>query len=292
MMQKVFCSEDCRIVHKARDLHKVEYVTLDNRILQNAANNYVPVVDMTGNREEAEREEDMKGKFLSEEQKARAVEIALEGGDMIAYLRDCGCANPWGNWGYIKMKMEKSDPEKLKKIMEAQNKRKQQAVVERAKKLPPEARTKKPENVKPMNPEKKPPVPPPKDGGEWEKAEKPQITEAKIREAFGLPAELPEGTKKHLDELSAFAHGAVALTREEHREAHRVPKQDLKYKVIGIETKQGKFQYDAASDQMRWMPKGSTVVVMMPAEDWEKLAEDLPKIMETIGATDREADDE
>ena len=33
-MSKVFCSEDCRIVYKARDLHKFEYVRLEAPELQ------------------------------------------------------------------------------------------------------------------------------------------------------------------------------------------------------------------------------------------------------------------
>ena len=225
MMEKVFCSEDCRIVHKARDLHKFEYVTLEAPELQGYA-----VEDFEYLKEKQERKKAEMARYLTEEQQDRAVEIALEGGNPVEYLKECGCKNQWASWGYIKQKLEKKDPEKYKRVIETLRKSME-------KKL-----------------EQKPQVPQPKNGGEWEKAEMPE---------------------------------PVLVMKEEKKQ-----KAELKYKVIGIETEQGKFQFDAGSDQLRWMPKRSTTVVMMPAEDWEKLAEDLPGIMKTIGVTDREADNE
>ena len=238
MMGKVFCSEDCRIVHKARDLHKFEYVMLEAPELQGYA-----VEDMQYLKEKQERKKAEMARYLTEEQQNRAVEIALEGGNPVEYLKECGCKNQWASWAYIKQKLEKKDPEKYKRMIETLRKTMDKKGEE------------KQVTVKPMNPENKPPVPPPKDGGEWEKATVPE---------------------------------PVTLMRREYFK----PEKELKYKVIGIETPLGKFQYDAASDQLRWMPKGSTVVVMMPAEDWEKLAEDMQKIMQTIGAADREEDEE
>ena len=234
LMGKVFCSDDCRIVHKARDLHKFEYVMLEAPELQGYA-----VEDYEYLKEKAERKKAEMARYLTEEQQNRAVEIALEGGNPVEYLKECGCKNKWASWGYIKQKLEKKDPEKYKRVIETLRKTMDKKGEEKT------------ENVKPMKPENKPPVSPPKDGGEWGKVAVPE---------------------------------PVLVMKEK--------KADLKYKVIGIETPLGKFQYDAASDQLRWMPKGSAVVVMMPADDWEKLAEDMPKIMQTIGAADREADEE
>ena len=209
--QKIFCSEDCRIVHAARDLHKFEFITLEEREMIRA--------DMNGNHQKAERKnEDMGNTFLTEEQKGKAVEIALEGGDPIAYLKECGCGNPWGNWGYIKTKLQKSDPEKHARITEAEEKRKGK----------PEKKTvKDPKELKVA-----------------------QMDDADLNVKLVIPNTVPE----------------------------------LQYKVIGIETQLGKFQYDEASDQLRWMPKGSMTVVMMKAEDWQRMAADLPKIMKAIGA--------
>ena len=92
------------------------------------------------------------------------------------------------------------------------------------------------------------------------------------------------------DAVDATMKAAAALAKAV-KKISEEPK-GLKFKVIGIETKQGKFQYDSASDQMRWMPKNSTVVIMMQSADWKQLAEELPEIMKAIGATGREEEDE
>ena len=238
---KFFCSENCRIVHAARDLHKIEYIRFDEGLLTG----YTPV---TFGQQKEERKDDMRGKILTDEQVQKAIDLALEGRDPIVYLKGCGCANPWGNWGYIKMKLQKKDPEKYQQIIEAEAKRvkKQAAVVEKADKLPEEAQ-------KPVA----------------------KVIEKKVtKDGVEVKAKLTVPAK----EIEEILNGGT--------------KKAMEFKVIGIETKLGKFQYDAGSDQLRWMPFGSTVVVMMPAEDWKKLAEDLPKVMETIGASSREDEDE
>ena len=138
--------------------------------------------------------------------------------------------------------------------------------MEKADKLPEEAQ--------------KPKAPEPLDGGEWESADRVIGKVEKVtRDKDGVKVEVKtELTKQQMEQLFETENSGKA--------------KDLEYKVIGIETKLGKFQYDAGNDQLRWMPFGSTVVVMMPAEDWKKLAEDLPKVMGTIGAGSREDEDE
>lgn len=228
---KVFCSQDCEIVHKARDLHKVDFLNLTDPDMRGIyPPNYIPVQE--GPIEE-EGEDDMRGqKLLTDEQKEKAVEIAMEGGDPIKYLKGCGAANPWGNWGYIKMLIQKNEPEKYERLMKALGNKAKPAKVEKVDKLPEEAKV--------------------------------NVT---------LKAE--ELLKKEVEKIN----------KEKPR------KINLVYKVIGIETKLGKFQYDHASDQLRWMPKNSTVVIMMPAEDWKQLAEDMPHIMKTIGAGEGEEEE-
>lgn len=233
---KIFCSENCKIVHAARDLHKIEYIRMDEGPLTG----FTPFVFGKESHpvkyiDKEERKEEMRRNPLLEEQNERAIEIAMEGGDPIPYLKECGAANPYGNWGYIKMKLQKSDPERYEKLMKIDKRGRKPAMVEKADKLPEEAK------------------------------------ESTPMDRFKLPAQQK-----------------TCRTPEKEQEE----KDNLEYKVIGIETKLGKFQYDAASNQMRWMPKGSMVVVMMPAEDWEKMAADLPMIMKAIGADNRKDDDE
>ena len=50
-------------------------------------------------------------KNLTNEQKARAVEIAMTGESPAHYLEECGVNNPHCSWWYIKKNLEKNDPE-------------------------------------------------------------------------------------------------------------------------------------------------------------------------------------
>jgi hypothetical protein len=53
---------------------------------------------------------------LTLEQKKRAVEIALEGGNPNEYLRECGSVNPNNLWYVIKQNMKKVDPETYERL--------------------------------------------------------------------------------------------------------------------------------------------------------------------------------
>ena len=48
---------------------------------------------------------------LTREEKERAVELAISGGDPIAYLKELGMKNPWASWAYIKQTLRKAKPE-------------------------------------------------------------------------------------------------------------------------------------------------------------------------------------
>ena len=199
-------------------------------------------------------DKEMKQHKLTQEQKKQAVQIAIQGGDPLEYLKKSGAKNPSAAWWYIRKTLAEADPVTYSKLIDALVAHKpenevekgpepRKAIVETTRQLPPEART---------------------------------INEENAAEAAERAAEATLTAVCHIDDKTM----------------NRVLGKKLEYKVIGIETKQGKFQYDHASDQMRWMPAGTTVVVMMQAEDWKKLAEDLPKIMKTIGADDVEDDED
>ena len=226
-------------------------------------------------------DKEMKQHRLTYDQKKKAIEIAIQGGDFLEYLKKCGAKNPSAAWWYIRETLAKADPEKYRELTGALATRKPEkeiewqhddpqvvakvvkkeetagglkVTIEKAEKLPPEAQT-----------EKKEPL-----------AEAQTMTKEEHQDLNRTDA---------LDAtVYALLYGGEKLDR--------ALKKDLEYKVIGIETKLGKFQYDHASDQMRWMPRRTTVVIMMPAAEWKKLAEDLPKIMKTIGAEEREDDED
>ena len=73
---------------------------------------------------------------LTREQKEKAVELALNGGDYLEHLKECGAKNPSAAWWYIRKTLGKSNPELLEEI---NKKTGEGAEVEVAEKLPEEA---------------------------------------------------------------------------------------------------------------------------------------------------------
>ena len=220
-------------------------------------------------------DKEMKQHRLTYDQKKKAIEIAIQGGDFLDYLKKCGAKNPSAAWWYIRETLAKADPEKYMELTGALATRKPEKEIEWQHDDPQVV-------AKVVKVEDK------KDGLEVtvEKADKlPPEAQTEKKEPLAVVQPFPKYQDLHrTDELDALLYGAESLDR--------ALKKDLEYKVIGIETKLGKFQYDHASDQMRWMPRRTTVVIMMPAAEWKKLAEDLPKIMKTIGADDVEDDED
>ena len=54
---------------------------------------------------------------LTAEQKAKAVEISLAGGDYLKYLKECGAKNASAAWDYIKKTLTKENPNKCLELM-------------------------------------------------------------------------------------------------------------------------------------------------------------------------------
>ena len=74
-----------------------------------------------------------KNQKVTAEQKARAVEIAIEGGDPLAYLQECGSGNATSLWYMIRKALQKTDMEKyeeLKRMYKPASGRKKKAEAE------------------------------------------------------------------------------------------------------------------------------------------------------------------
>ena len=96
---------------------------------------------------------------LTREQKEKAVEIAIQGGDPLVHLKKCGAKNPTAAWWYIKKTLATKNPQLLEKIPEkigtvlnesgqavpAPKNPKGGTIVEIAEKMPPEAVAEVPE---------------------------------------------------------------------------------------------------------------------------------------------------
>ena len=57
-----------------------------------------------------------KNQKVTNEQKARAVEIAIQGGDPLAYLQACGSGNATSLWYMIRQALQKTDLEKYEEL--------------------------------------------------------------------------------------------------------------------------------------------------------------------------------
>ena len=75
-------------------------------------------------------QDDMPNNKLTAEQKAKAVEIALAGGDYVKYLKECGAKNPSAAWDYIKKTLAKENPNKCLELMHKLSKQKQKKTLE------------------------------------------------------------------------------------------------------------------------------------------------------------------
>ena len=66
---------------------------------------------------------------MTPENKEKAIEIAIAGGDYIKHLKECGAANPHASWSYIKQQLAREDPAKYDELMEALEKRKPEVII-------------------------------------------------------------------------------------------------------------------------------------------------------------------
>ena len=68
-----------------------------------------------------EGETPMKGNRITLEQKKKAVQIALDGGNQLLYLNSLGSKNAPSMWGTIKRNLKETDPETYEKLQAVQN---------------------------------------------------------------------------------------------------------------------------------------------------------------------------
>ena len=86
-----YCSDQCRDVDSVRDTRLLNDILRERRC-----------------RKIGKEEKGMNKITL--EQKKKAVQVAIEGGDVLDYLRKCGSKNPSGMWWTIKEGLKKADP--------------------------------------------------------------------------------------------------------------------------------------------------------------------------------------
>lgn len=194
------CGEDCMIVYDTRQTR--------------AANGFGP-------KKTRGAEENMAGK-LTQKQREEVVEIAIQGGSPIEYLKkECGAPNPWATWAYIKKKLKEGNPVKYNRLLQ----------VETLKHVGIDPKSKMPKNFQDIQ-EVVADRFPPNDGsaripfGEAEKLAKEELESDIYRKK-------PEETTEELEEKAAeVVNGEIDLERDK----EELALEDLKFpmKVKGV----------------------------------------------------------
>ena len=135
---------------------------------------------------------------LTLENKKKAVEIALGGGNPLDYLKACGAGNPSASWTYIKKCLQAKDPEQYAQLMAVQKQEKKAEQV-----ADPLA------GFEPYEPKKEAEVT--FQGKVYEKAEKAEQKAPKTEQK----AEKTSGKRRKADQKQSFkireAEGAVGI---------------------------------------------------------------------------------
>ena len=217
------CSEDCMIVYDAQTTR--------------AANGFGP--------KKKGAEENMAGK-LTQKQRDEAVEIAIQGGSPIEYLKKCGIANPYASWEWIKKSLEAKNPEKYMKLTGGKEKKTPEKPAEVV----------KVEAVPAINAQ------------EIEQAIK-NAPEVKLRPVVEIP-------EQQIQPLGLQGGVNYQLKVEESRKARKP------FKVIGLETEFGTFMMGTVNGVIHFESEGNAEISMV-TEDWVKMAGLLPEILRELG---------
>ena len=179
------------------------------------------------------------------EDKKKAVEIALSGENPLSFLKECGVANPSASWAYIKKTLKEVDPEKYAM-------------------LPSRANAAEPECWKPK-----------------------QVTTccAPARPSgVEVPDELPE---EHLEMPAAdktIPANALGMSAEILERTAKKPVNYDGFEVMAVKSPSTGFRF--TSDPRYGMMTWNTVSgdeVSLTAEEWHKLAAELPRAMQIFG---------
>lgn len=199
-------------------------------------------------------------KKVTLEQKKKAVEIAIGGGDPQKFLKECGSANPSAHWYYIKKTLKEKDPEKYAQIPEVADKK-----YEPNGDLKNEAPDDALEGFEPF---------------EMKDGRKRPVTTCcapSTREGVEVPDELPE--EENLIGKSA----EIIEKRKDSMKDERKPVNYDGYEVSAIRSEAlGEFYFDRKFNSLDWRTAEGEEIGMSP-DGWKMLMNELPKIMGILG---------
>ena len=250
------CSEDCMIVYDAQTTR--------------AANGFGP-------KKTRGAEEDMAGK-LTQKQREEVVEIAIQGGSPIEYLKKCGIANPYASWEWIKKSLEAKNPEMYVKITAGATRKKpkkttEELEAEAAEVINGEIDLERDKEELALEDLKFPM----KVKGVKETAAGLQVTVTAKKVDKVPPVEIPEQSVSMAPTPLILQGGVDYQMKVDESRKPRKP-----FKVIGLETDFGRFTMGEVKGVIRFKAAGMTEIRMM-TEDWLKMADLLPEILRELG---------
>lgn len=199
---------------------------------------------------------DEKVRKLTLKDKESAVEVALNGGNPLRYLKDHGAANPSASWAYIKKTLKTVDPEKYDRL------------------------NAKPE-VSPVTtccaPARASGVEVP---DEWPEEEPAEDIPA---DALGRSAEILEKAQENPEVVLTIKSEDLtrALDETPHVSSITKPVNYDGFEVTGLRTDYGRFQM--SSNGYLFFGANADDELEMPLEIWRKFAADLPRVMAILG---------
>lgn len=181
------------------------------------------------------------------EDKKKAVEIALSGGNPLKFLKECGVANPSASWAYIKKTLKEVDPEKYAR-------------------LPSRANAAEPEC--------------------WKPKEAVTTCCAPARPSgVEVPDELPEELEKPEVVLTIKSEDLTReIDETPHVSSITKPVNYDGFEVMALKSPATGFRF--TSDPRYGMMTWNTVSgdeVSLTAEEWHNLAAELPKVLQIFG---------
>ena len=200
------------------------------------------------------KKEEKKMRKITLDQKKKAVEIAIGGGDPQKFLEECGSANPSAHWYYIKKTLKEKAPEKYAQIPGAADKK-----YEPKGDLKNEAPDDALDGFEPF---------------EMKDGRKRPVTTCcapSTREGVEVPDELPE------DVINAINEPWRTMRSDEPDRPHKVDLDD-DFEIYGLKTKAGDFQ--TAAGNLCWTFDGFQM--NLPVDRWRKLIETVPKVLKVM----------
>ena len=199
-------------------------------------------------------------KKITLEEKKKAVEIALSGGNPLEYLKSIGSANPSAAWYYIKKTLKEADPGKYDQLT-----------------------AEKTEEEKGMTccaPSTRKGVEVP---DEWPEEEPVEDIPA---DALGRSAEILEKAQENPEVVLTIKREDLARALDEtpHVSSITKPVNYDGFEVMALKSPDTGFRFtsDPRYGTMTWNTVSGDEV-SLTAEEWHKLADELPKVLQIFG---------